>query len=346
MSGPRVTSGSGSKQDYRTPADFMAAVARRFGTPAFDLAAHAGNRQFPRYYAPPEFVVKVERGETDLEALIADVVRAGADPQEARRLAVAQWAGIGSKGKIVVPNRDGVAVALDALHADRPHRTQRRRWAGDIDDGLGWLNCEFADIDPWADACVWNLREDGARSLLLTPAVFAGWHTAHVVGVADVYELAGRLCFDGKSPFPKDCRLSHFHPAATGKVCIWDWRRDVIVAEWTKSIPDLGATAQGQGRASTGDTPATERLSRYCPHGDRGMQNAPEEAPQAEHRRATPLGVKGEGVTRPGEQRPLFPISHAALVPMTGAEFAAAAQAVIAPRSDEEIREIIADLKA
>jgi len=295
VSGPRVTSGEGSKQDYRTPADFMAAVAKRFGAPTFDLAAHAGNHQFPRYYAPAEFAVKVERGKTDLEALIADVVRAGADRVEARRLAVEQWAVIGAKGKIFIPNRDGHAVALDALHADRPNRSHRRRWAGDVGDGLGWLNCEFADVDPWAEASAWNMREDGVRSLLLTPAVFAGWHTDHVAGVADVYELSGRLCFDGKSPFPKDCRLSHFHPGATGKVCIWDWRRDVILAEWSRRIPDLGTTAQGE--SSFPNARGVDGAAAI-PRSENDATETPPELAVG--------GVQVEVVTRPGEQRPLF----------------------------------------
>lgn len=247
MSGPRISTGTDSKQDYQTPADFMGAVTKRFGSPTFDLAAHAGNHQFDRYYAPAEFVLKVERGKpVDLDALIADVVRAGAEAEEARRTVFEQWSRITGKGKIVVPNRDGGAVAFDAL---RDESLLRRRWAQDMKGGLGWLNCEFADVDPWADACAWNMREDGVRSLLLTPAVFAGWHTTHVAAVADVYELSGRLCFDGKAPFPKDCRLSHFHPAATGKLSIWDWRRDVIVADWSRRIPELGIAAQRQGRA-------------------------------------------------------------------------------------------------
>lgn len=50
--GARISTGSGSKQDYRTPADFMAAVTRRFGPIAFDLAAHADNTQSPNYFAP------------------------------------------------------------------------------------------------------------------------------------------------------------------------------------------------------------------------------------------------------------------------------------------------------
>lgn len=305
MSGPRVTSGSDSRQDYKTPGDFMGAVAKRFGMPTFDLAAHAGNHQFEPYFAPREFVVKVERGKTDLEAVIADVVRAGADRQEAHRLAFEQWEGITGKGKIVIPNRDTRAAALDAL---RLETGARRRWSPYLGSGLGWLNCEFADIDPWADACGSNLREDGVRSLLLTPAVFAGWHTEHVVGVADVYELAGRLCFDGKSPFPKDCRLSHFHPGATGKVCIWDWRRDAILAEWARTIPDLGTN--GPGGESGGSEARRAAPARAAIPNARGVDGAAA-IPRSENdgkgaaapdRNATQTTHQGTLIGHPGRQ--------------------------------------------
>jgi DNA (cytosine-5)-methyltransferase 1 len=46
----RVTSGAGSKQTYGTPADFIAAVERRFGKIGFDLAADASNAKASRYY--------------------------------------------------------------------------------------------------------------------------------------------------------------------------------------------------------------------------------------------------------------------------------------------------------
>jgi hypothetical protein len=50
--GARISTGTNNKQDYATPADFMAAVAKRFGPIAFDLAAHAGNAKSPNYFAP------------------------------------------------------------------------------------------------------------------------------------------------------------------------------------------------------------------------------------------------------------------------------------------------------
>lgn len=42
---------AGSKQDYATPPDFMAAVARRFGKINFDLAAHAENTKHPNFFS-------------------------------------------------------------------------------------------------------------------------------------------------------------------------------------------------------------------------------------------------------------------------------------------------------
>lgn len=40
-----------SKQDYRTPADFMAAVTARFGPISFDLAALAENTQHKNFFS-------------------------------------------------------------------------------------------------------------------------------------------------------------------------------------------------------------------------------------------------------------------------------------------------------
>jgi hypothetical protein len=52
MGGARISSGSDSKQDYKTQADLMAAIALRFGPIVFDLAAHAANTQSRNYFAP------------------------------------------------------------------------------------------------------------------------------------------------------------------------------------------------------------------------------------------------------------------------------------------------------
>ena len=52
MGGARISSGSDSKQDYKTQVDLMAAITKRFGPITFDLAAHAANKQSPNYFAP------------------------------------------------------------------------------------------------------------------------------------------------------------------------------------------------------------------------------------------------------------------------------------------------------
>jgi len=114
MSGPRVSTGTDSKQDYATDPAFIVAVEQRFGPIGFDLAAHAGNKKHPRYFAPREFVVTTGSKKT---------------------------------GDLVVtrtPNVDPEAVALDAL--TQPWRDLRA-------DGLLWLNPEFSDITPWAQKC-------------------------------------------------------------------------------------------------------------------------------------------------------------------------------------------------
>ncbi len=230
MGGPRISSGTDSKQDYQTPAAFMAAVTKRFGAPIFDLAAHAGNTQSPNYFAPVMFQEKVERGETDFNALINALVARGAEREEAHRLAYEQCSRIAKKGAVVIPNRDAKAFGFDAF-AHNWHTLHATFGAGPL-----WNNCEFSDITPWATKHAFEAKR-GANSLLLTPAVFANWYRDHIAGIADVYELSGRLNFDGTNVFPKDCRLSHFHPAATGKICIWEWSSDTIHVEWQRHGP-------------------------------------------------------------------------------------------------------------
>jgi phage N-6-adenine-methyltransferase len=43
-----------SKQDYETPPEFLAAVARRFGSIAFDLAARADNAKAEHFFTPDQ----------------------------------------------------------------------------------------------------------------------------------------------------------------------------------------------------------------------------------------------------------------------------------------------------
>lgn len=165
MSGPRISSGSESKQDYTTPACFIAAVEERFGPICFDLAAHAGNTKHARWYGP------------DGEA----------------------------EDSLTQPWRDLA--------------------------GLLWLNPPFAEIAPWARKCA-SESARGAQIALLVPAsVGSNWFHDHVAPFADTYLLNGRLSFDGKGLYPKDCLLAHYHGAAPS-ICIWDWRYDAVASPW------------------------------------------------------------------------------------------------------------------
>jgi phage N-6-adenine-methyltransferase len=91
-----------------------------------------------------------------------------------------------------------------------------------------FLNPPFGDIVPWAMKC----RVESAsfplgiryqRILFLVPAsVGANWFAEHVHNHALVLALQGRLSFDGKDPYPKDCMLCVFGEKPGFDV--WKWR--------------------------------------------------------------------------------------------------------------------------
>ena len=93
-----------------------------------------------------------------------------------------------------------------------------RQFAGDL-----WLNPPFADIEPWARKCA-EAKRDGGRIFMLTPAsVGSNWYAEHVHGKAHVVALSPRLCFDDKSPYPKDLILSIYGPVRGG-FSTWRWK--------------------------------------------------------------------------------------------------------------------------
>ena len=201
LMGARVSSGPGSKQDYETPVKFMEAVVRHFGPLAFDLAARSCNAKSPHYFAPCT----------------------------------------GPEGPLPV---DPAAYAMDAFD-HRWHELSKPDTWRDYPPGrrgLLWLNCEFNDIPSWAERCRVESAM-GAEILLLTPAaVGSNWFSELVAGYADVYLLKGRLSFIPGQPYNKDCMLSHYRPRATllwseklenRKICVWDWKCDRILYEWS-----------------------------------------------------------------------------------------------------------------
>lgn len=236
MGGPRVTSGSDSKQDYGTPGDLLAAVEDHWGPICFDLAAHAANKKHERYFAPSYFTETYDPEEHDddakaASALVWSLARRGAATEEAEVI-VRKVFNEKKKTKFTVPNRDKKAYGLDAFEHSWVKLSRKFEWPSGT-PGLLWLNCEFSDIAPWA-ARSKTESALGANVLLLTPvAVGANWWRDHVAGVADTYFLNGRLCFDGKNPFPKDCALYHFSPDVEGNVYLWDWRKRTFHRTWS-----------------------------------------------------------------------------------------------------------------
>lgn len=233
MGGPRITSGPDSDQDYKTPADFMAAVTERWGAICFDLAAHVGNAQHERYFAPAEFVWTGTLDEISHRPGLPVPLFSDSKRQKPK---------VRSKTKEQlyekrVDNSDLKAYGLDAF----AHSWADLSLKFAIGDryGLLWLNCEFDDTERWARRCREEAKK-GAHILLLSPVAITNWFRDSVQGIADTSFLLGRLSFDGKNPYPKDCMLSYFHPGAGGsgdgrRVELWDWRAAKICGSgsWT-----------------------------------------------------------------------------------------------------------------
>ena len=110
----------------------------------------------------------------------------------------------------------------------------KQDWATMLDGGLGWDNCPYGNIAPWAryHAQQWEI---GAETLLLVPgSIGANWYWDWVEPFAQVYSI-GRMvfdnCFDRKTGelvstvYPKDLILCHYDPANyPGRIERWDWR--------------------------------------------------------------------------------------------------------------------------
>lgn len=61
--------------------------------------------------------------------------------------------------------------------------------------------------------------------MLVPASVGANWWFTGVHHEADVHFLNGRIKFVGaKDPYPKDCALLLYHPAATGGYSCWNWK--------------------------------------------------------------------------------------------------------------------------
>lgn len=92
--------------------------------------------------------------------------------------------------------------------------------------GWCWLNPPFANIEPWAKKCKEAAQRGVFIAFLVPAAVGSNWFRDHVDTWAHVLLLNGRISFDGKAPYPKDCVLCLYGPMHQGYE-VWDWRREL-----------------------------------------------------------------------------------------------------------------------
>jgi len=154
-----------SKQNYRTPPAFLAAVRRRLGIEVFsvDLAADNENAVAPFYFS----------------------------------------------------EQDNALV---------------QSWRV---DGWAWCNPPFAHIAPWVERAYRESRSSydkegayafgGHVAMLLPAGVGANWWRDWVDQKCRVLLLNGRISFDGKAPYPKDCVLLLYGPYVEPGYEVWTW---------------------------------------------------------------------------------------------------------------------------
>lgn len=158
------------------------------------------------YQTPPEFIAAVEKR---FGKIVFDLAAGALNRQADRYYSVVEDS----------LKQDWAALAKEL-------RTTTNKPA------LLWLNPPFNRIEPWAEKCAKEARLDpefyhlGNKIAFLVPAsVGSQWFRIWVEGNADTYFCTGRLSFDGKSPFPKDCMLCIFpFQGDWPTIETWDWR--------------------------------------------------------------------------------------------------------------------------
>lgn len=118
----------------------------------------------------------------------------------------------------------------------------KQDWAAMLNGGLGWDNCPYGNIGPWAKYHA-GQRETGARTLLLVPASMANWYWDWVEPHATVYSI-GRLAFDNcfdrrtgqrvTTVYPKDLFLCYYDPELVDyppRMQRWHWKLEAALTE-------------------------------------------------------------------------------------------------------------------
>ncbi len=89
--------------------------------------------------------------------------------------------------------------------------------------GVSWCNPEFADIFPWAEKLAAAKARRGWTLMLLPAGSGSLWFQEQLVPNTMILDLAPRLSFDGKAPYPKDLILACAGWSMTGRD-FWRWK--------------------------------------------------------------------------------------------------------------------------
>lgn len=219
--GARISTGKNNKQDYATPADFMAAVARRFGPIAFDLAAHTNNTKSPNYFAPvtgPEGPLPVDPAAYGMDAF----------DHSWDLLSCSLFRNGGRKG----------LLWLNCEFNDIPRWTERVR--KESETGANILSLTPASVGSvWFDALV----ASHANVYLFRPRL------AFIPG-----ESYNKDCMLSHFVSPSD-RDNNFP-----FICTWDWKRDKITHLWQLTELDVNEILGEETQMQLRQPPAVSKI--------------------------------------------------------------------------------------
>lgn len=136
-------------------------------------------------------------------------------------------------GPIAIDLAASGANAAKALRFFTPEQDSLSlNWIDYLGNGLGWDNCPYSNITPWASKHAKQF-ELGAKTLLLVPgSIGANWYWDYVEPFANVYSV-GRMVFDNcfdkegnlvTTPYPKDLILCHYDKSLPiNRMRRWRW---------------------------------------------------------------------------------------------------------------------------
>ena len=185
-----------TKQDFRTPKDFLDRLQLFFGPIVLDLAAVNSNKVCKEFFGPGyEQYVKCLGKE-----YIEEFLKTGTE-QDLRD----QW--YKETDGSLIPSISTFSLCLEK-------------------GGVAFCNPPFGDIYDFSFFNKTFSENTNKPIVMLVPIGVTDWFVENVLPYAETKLLKGRLSFIEGNTFPKDCMACFYGIGVPGKISVWDWRNE------------------------------------------------------------------------------------------------------------------------